>query len=359
MSTILIKDSLRASVEAASGGSQTVLYTAKGQPTFMNIIKKFDMSSVVEGLAGIHPAFIINGIEKSEIYVGTYSGTIRNGELLSLPNQAPAASSYTAYFNASRANGAGHHMMTNAEWAALALKAWKDGTMPQGNGYYGRNYLDATQFGRRVDGVDSQAGVTTGDPRILTGSGPVSFRHNGKYNGISDLAGNAKDMLQGVRTVLGELQVTTNNDSASLDLLTNESSMWRAIDARTGDLILPNGSGTTPYAVRVTDNASNKDPYTLKFNGTNVFNTQASASFPVSSQALNVLRKLAIWLPLDIWTENTMGRNNVNVSSEETVMSRGGHFSEGAGANIFSFRLVDSRSLSTNILGSRPAYYKP
>ena len=34
--TILIKDSLRQSVELASGGLQTVLYTAKGQPTYMN-----------------------------------------------------------------------------------------------------------------------------------------------------------------------------------------------------------------------------------------------------------------------------------------------------------------------------------
>ena len=50
MSTILIKDSLRQAVEAASGGLQTVLYTAKGQPTFMNIIEKFDMSTIDSSL---------------------------------------------------------------------------------------------------------------------------------------------------------------------------------------------------------------------------------------------------------------------------------------------------------------------
>ena len=44
--TILIKDSLRQSVEVASGGLQTVLYTAKGQPTYMNIIQKYDMSTI-------------------------------------------------------------------------------------------------------------------------------------------------------------------------------------------------------------------------------------------------------------------------------------------------------------------------
>ncbi|UJA00999.1 hypothetical protein [Acinetobacter johnsonii] len=356
MSTILIKDSLRQAVEAASGGLQTVLYTAKGQPTFMNIVKKFDMSSVIPELAGTHPAFIINGVEKSEIFIGTYSGTIRKGELLSLPNQAPVAANYVSYFNAAKANGAGHHMMTNAEWAALALKSWKDNTLPQGNGYYGRSSLDATQFGRRADGLDATQGITTGDPRILTGSGPVSFRHNGKYNGISDLAGNVKDMVQGVRVVLGELQITTNNDSASLESLAGESGMWRAIDARTGDLILPNGSGTTPYAVRFTTDLNNTDPYTLRFVGAALPNPQASTTFPVSDQALKILRKLAVLPPVEVGTAALLG---VSVSTAENVMSRGGDFSSGNTANVFSLRLSDSRNALTTLLGSRPAYYTP
>ena len=38
--TILIQDSLRRAVEAASGGAQTVLYTSAGDPSFVNIIPK-------------------------------------------------------------------------------------------------------------------------------------------------------------------------------------------------------------------------------------------------------------------------------------------------------------------------------
>ena len=53
------------SVEAASGGLQTVIYTAKGQPSFMNIIEKFDLSAIDPTLSGTHPAFIINGVEVS------------------------------------------------------------------------------------------------------------------------------------------------------------------------------------------------------------------------------------------------------------------------------------------------------
>ena len=77
--TILVKDSLRQSVEIASGGEQTVLYTAKGQPTYMNIIKKFDMSTIDPSLSGTHPAFIVDGVEKPEIFIGTYQGRIVGG----------------------------------------------------------------------------------------------------------------------------------------------------------------------------------------------------------------------------------------------------------------------------------------
>ncbi len=83
---------MRQSVEAASGGEQTVLYTAKGQPTYMNIIKKFDLSTIDASLSGTHPAFIVNGVEKPEIFVGTYLGKLVDGELLSLPNVDPSAS---------------------------------------------------------------------------------------------------------------------------------------------------------------------------------------------------------------------------------------------------------------------------
>lgn len=355
MSTILIKDSLRASVEAASGGSQTVLYTAKGQPTFMNIVKKFDLSEVLPGTTGPHPAFIINGVEKSQIFVGTYAGVVKNGELLSLPNQAPSIVSYNTGFAAAIANGSGHHLMTASEWAAIALRSWKNGTMPQGNGYYGRSSSDATQIGRRVDGLDATQGITTGDPRILNGSGPVSFRHNGKYNGISDLAGNTKDMLQGVRTVFGELQIIPNNNSATVVSALDESSLWRAIDARNGDLIQPDGTGTTQNSIKLTGDVNSTAAYTLIFSGTNIFNKQAAVSSPVSEAGLMVLKKLALWLPAE--NLQNMGACFVSQSSSETVLSRGGHFSEGSSANIYSQRLGDTRSVSANVLSVRPAYY--
>ena len=365
MSTILIKDTLRASVEAASGGAQTVLYTAKGQPTFMNIIPKFNTSDVLIGATGVHPAFIVNGVEKSEIYIGTYEGVIRNGELLSLPNVAPTTATYNDYFAAAIANGAGHHMMTNAEWAAVALRSYKDGTMPEGNRWYGASTFQSnSDAGRRVDGLEPHGAISTGDPRILNGSGAVSFRHNRKYNGISDLVGNGKDMLQGVRLVSGELQIIADNNSASVASEASESSLWKAIDARTGDLITPNGSGTTPYSVRFTANQSSAADYTIIFtdggnNGGNMaLAKQASAANPVAATAINLLRKLALYPPAD-GISAPIGWSYISSSSNPTIISRGGSYQEQSGAGLFAMRLGDSRTTSALGLTSRPAYYKP
>lgn len=358
MSTILIKDALRASVEAASGGAQTVLYTAKGQPTFMNIVEKFDLSTIASGLVGTHPAFIINGTEKDLIYIGTYEAVFRNGELLSLPNQVPSALSFNEFVSYAKVNGAGHHMMTNAEWSALALKAWKSGTLPLGNSYYGRSTEDATQYGRRADGLSAQAGITTGNPISYSGSGPVSWRHNAKYNGIADLVGNMKTRVLGARMVFNELQVIPNNDAANPNIdISVTSEAWKAIDARTGDYITPNGSGTTPYAVKFVAADSTAD-YGIRAIGTFNYITQSSSSNPVSEVALNVLRKLALFpmLANDQLASDGFG---ISPSSSDALLSRGGHYSEGVSTGIFATRFGDTRTTSSNALGSRTAYYKP
>lgn len=55
--------------------------------------------------------------------------------------------------------------MTNAEWAALALWAKKNGTMPRGNNQFGSDVSAPYEHGREA----SKDGNRTG--RILTGSG--------------------------------------------------------------------------------------------------------------------------------------------------------------------------------------------
>ena len=352
--TILIKDSLRQSVELASGGLQTVMYTAKGQPTYMNIIQKYDMSTIDPSLSGTHPAFIVDGVEKPEIFIGTYQGKIVSGELLSLPNVDPTVSTnYDNFLNAARANGNGHHLITNAEWSAVALQCYKNNTQPMGNSYYGRSSEDPLLIGRRADGLNP--GNTSGSARTLTGSGPVQWRHNGKNNGIADLSGNINEWNSGMRLLNGEIQIIENNNASKLAInLAAASTEWKAIDGATGNLITPDGLGTTAGTVKIA--ATGTANYTLVIGSGGAFGsiTNPSAT-PVSAAALAKLKALGLF-PLVSGSAAFGGDVIYHNLTIEAISLRGGSWIYGATAGVFCLYLYTARSSTSTSFGSRPAF---
>lgn len=291
MTTIIIKDSLRQSVEAASGGKQTVLYSPKGQATFMSIFEKVDLSTFSDELTGTHPAFIINGKEVSQLFIGTYQGTVINGELVSQPWSAPTNGLLiSAYRNAIAAMGAGHHLMTMPEWGLVAAYD-NTGAQTLGNTNAGASHLDSTKKGKVIAGQANQ---------IYTGSGPVEFRLNAKYNGPSDLVGNRFQICDGFRFASDELQIVENNNAAmsGFDLGVN-SANWRAINGQTGALITPAYSGaintdyvaTTQNSIRLASATVNADY--------GIYNLQAkvptlTGSNQIQPAALKFLRAMGI-----------------------------------------------------------------
>lgn len=350
--TILIKDSLRQSVEVASGGLQTVLYTAKGQPTYMNIIQKYDMSTIDASLSGTHPAFIVDGVEKPEIFIGTYQGRIVNGELLSLPNVEPTHSTnYTNFLAAARACGSGHHLITNAEWSAVALQCYKDNKQPMGNTYYGRSSENPLLIGRRADGLNP--GDTSGSARTLTGSGPVEWRHNGKENGIADLSGNVWEWNSGMRIFNGEIQVIADNNASKLAIdLGAASTEWKAINGETGNLVTPDGSGTTAGTIKYADGGT--ADYTI--NGSNFGGIRnLSTTKPVTAAALARLKALCLYPH----TENTASYNGdyfFKAMTDERLPTRGGSWNNAAVAGVLALNLTRARSDSSTGIGARPAF---
>ena len=352
--TILIKDSLRQSVELASGGLQTVLYTAKGQPTYMNIIQKYDMSTIDASLSGTHPAFIVDGVEKPEIFIGTYQGRIVNGELLSLPNVEPSHSTnYTNFLTAARACGNGHHLITNAEWSAVVLQCYKDNKQPMGNAYYGRSSENPLLIGRRADGLNP--GDTSGSARTLTGSGPVEWRHNGKENGIADLSGNVWEWNSGMRIFNGEIQVIADNNASKLAIdLGAASTEWKAINGKTGNLVTPDGSGTTAGTIKYADGGT--ADYTI--NGSNFGGIRnLSTTKPVTAAALARLKALCLYPH----TENTASYNGDYFGKSmtgETLPLRGGNWHNAAAAGVFALHLNNARSSTLANIGARPAFVK-
>src|SRR5690606_12542231 len=117
-----IKDSYRQAVEAATGGRNTVMYDDRGYPSIMVAIPQFRLSDIFpEWPNVVHPAFIVNGVEKSEIWISKYQNVVYDGRAYSLPGQDPRTSiTFDAARAACFAKGPGWHLMTNAEWAAVA-----------------------------------------------------------------------------------------------------------------------------------------------------------------------------------------------------------------------------------------------
>ena len=356
MTAILIKDRLRETIEAASGGAQTVIYTTKGQPCFMNRIKKFDLSTIISGLTGPHPAFRIAGTaDVSEILIGTYPATISAGEMVSQPYRSPTTLiNQATAVQAARFSGSGFHVMTNAEWAALQCLAFKNNQYPKGNNNFGRDSTDTSLYGTRVDG--KEVGDTSGLGIIYSGSGPSDFRHDLTYSGISDLNGNVNEMVTGLRCINGELQIIFDNNAASVDFNTGPSgNAWRAISGIDGTALTPNGSGTTPNTIKLSNSAAGaQQDYTISFVegsfSTGVIN---STTKPVSQVALNFLKVMGLYPLLS-------GRSDfMNISP--TVVgyaNRGGFWKNSGTSGINALTLTGSYDGASEQMGCRLAFYK-
>ena len=349
MTLIYTPDSLRTQVEAASGGLVTVLYDDAGHPNFMRRIPQFNVQDIDASLGtGVHPAFIVNGVTKPEILVGQYLGSLIGADLVSLPGRDPYNN---INFDVARAKcnakGAGWHMMTNTEWAAVALWSWKNGFMPRGNNQSGQDIDYPHETGYRLDGFPP--GSTSGTRRTATGSGPISWRHDNSLAGIADLNGNVNEWQCGLRINGGEINVIENNNAAVTGADHSAgSALWMAIDGATGNLVTPGTAGTVKYAVSGTAN------YTLvRASGSSFEGMTNPGGTPVSAAALEKLKQYGLF-PV---ANTGLGGDGffLNVSGERLAL-RGGGFTNGALAGVFLLNVTLGRSNVNSSLGCRPAF---
>jgi hypothetical protein len=237
----LNKDALLTAVLAASGARQVVKYNVNGDPCFFTRIPRFNLEDIHPDLGtGPHPAFVVNGVIKSEIFIGTFQAIFEKGCAISIPGQSPKVSvNFDQAKAACALNGPGFHLMTAWERAAVALWCLKNGFQPRGNTSSGKSHEAPWETGTPAPDNAS---------KTLAGSGPASWRHDGTVAGIADLVGNVNEWLDGLKSIDGRLCFPNDNDFSMdeaqwpaspvyLDTTTSEAGD-RDGAADTGDVVL-------------------------------------------------------------------------------------------------------------------------
>ncbi len=339
---------LEAAVQLLGGPTNKVIYDDAGLPSIMVFFEAKTITDTYRGLTSdtLAPAFKVNGNNIAGFYLSKYSNVIVNNRAYSLPLQDVGANmTYTLAYNFCKNKGPGWHLWTNAERAYIsAASRYIDKYQPGGNNYNGVNIL-----ARYETGINASKGNV-----MLTGSGPVTWNHNGKASGVCDLAGNIFEFIAGIRTVNGEIQVIVDNNVADTNNPESAAStLWKAISS-TGTLITPNGDGRTANALKYM-----YDEDLQKICIDTIEDTYCKQIQKPFSDTYTTLDMSDLLILLGIYPDTAEKYNNqctiINTSLEEGIAASGASYGSGNTGGLATLRYTMERNKYISC-GVRSAY---
>lgn len=229
-------DDLQGAV-AQFGANNKVIFDDTGMPSIMVAVPKAKYSDVITGGTDETLLFwIMDGEEKSAIYVSKFLNIVENDRAYSLGGYLPRNYiNFDQSVAACKKKGAGWHLNQTGVFAYLNLLSQKMGTVPHGNTNYGKDYYHPYERGTMPQGETQ---------RTLTGSGQPTWYHNHDMSGIADINGNLWEWTGGLRLVNGEIQIIPYGNSMKLDCdMSASSTLWKAIKPD-GTLVEPGTAGT-------------------------------------------------------------------------------------------------------------------
>lgn len=357
-----------------SSGKNVVLFNSVGMPSVMCHLKAVTLNDLVPTWTEhFHPAFIRGTTAIPQLYIAKYQAiTVQEGGVtyaVSLRGQDPRV--YVNFDQARQACAANNkdgekawHLMTNAEWAYLALWCKANGYWPRGNNYYGRDHQRTDEWGEPTyfSGTDEEGNPVNRAGRVATGTGPKessAWSHDGTPYGVWDLNGNVYEWVGGLRLVDGEIQIIPGNDASDPTVDQSASSeAWKAI-RQDGSLVEPGTEDSLKYdSTAISDATGRRGDIRLNTSVTVPLSAGYAENSFQTTQAMSgvtvpdVLKHLSLY-PVD----SDHGGDGVRVrNAGEQLPLRGGHWYYMSQAGVCALYLIFPRSYSLNAIGFRPAF---
>lgn len=348
-------DDFKLAIEAMSGGKNTVLFDDMEMPSVMVPFPKMNISEIMTGGSqNIHPAFKVGGVDKDKIYVGKYQSIVLNDRAYSLPMRDPKTSvNFDQALTFCRNKGKGWSLVPYSLWCAIALWCRKNGTMPRGNNYWGKDSSYPHEKGIPTTYETSES--HKGEPaRCATGSGPNTWNHNWMPDGMADLNGNVWEWCAGKRVKDGEIQIIPYANSMLAETnMGAQSTEWKAIKAD-GTLVEPGSADTLKWdwvsgKIQLTKGAIT---YTTDQGNGCQYKDMTLAS---GLSAAPEIAKALLLYPDEPGGDYGGDYHWLNTRGERLPFC-GGRWNDGSYAGVFVVYLYNSRSGSYSNVGFRSAF---